>query len=114
VGDGSVALRRALCDHALELLRFMPPSWSVEPSFYTVEGHGSARWRVRDRAAARERRRVLGGLGSEDSLEIDITVRHDAPGERLCCRSERWSSSRLLDAILRERDDGCSGSRGAC
>lgn len=71
----------ALRSHALELLRFTPPSWSVEPSFFTVEGsqvaHARATWHVRDPSAARAR---LGALvdpfagESDGAIEIDITV----------------------------------------
>ncbi|MGH2803862.1 MAG: hypothetical protein ACRDL4_12575 [Thermoleophilaceae bacterium] len=57
---------------------FRPPSWSVEPSFFTLEGdpvvHGSATWRVHDPSAARERLRALGGLRPGGPIEIDITV----------------------------------------
>jgi hypothetical protein len=72
------ALQRALRDYALELMRFTPPSWSVEPSFFTLEGdlaaHGMATWSVRDVPAARERMRALGRLRPGEPLEIDITV----------------------------------------
>lgn len=64
--------------NALELMRFTPPGWSVEPSFFTLEGnpvaHGSAIWEVRDLAAARDRLRGLGGLRPGEPIEIDITV----------------------------------------
>jgi hypothetical protein len=63
--------------HALELMRFIPPSRSAEPSFFTLEGgpvaFASATWQVHDRTAAAERMRDLGGLESDDPLEIDIT-----------------------------------------
>lgn len=63
---------------ALELMRFIPPSRSAEPSFFTLEGDpvafASATWQVHDRAAAAERMRDLGGLESDDPLEIDITA----------------------------------------
>ncbi|MFN2469398.1 MAG: hypothetical protein ABR583_00070 [Gaiellaceae bacterium] len=69
-----LALRR----HALELMRFVPPSRSAEPSFYTLEGDpvvfASATWEVHDAAAAAERMRDLGGLEPDDPLEIDITA----------------------------------------
>ncbi|MGI8632037.1 MAG: SEC-C domain-containing protein [Solirubrobacterales bacterium] len=75
---GQAARARALRSHALELIRFRPPGWSVEPSFFTVEGdplvHGSATWRVHDPAAARKRLRALGGLRPAEPIEIDITV----------------------------------------
>jgi len=75
---GQGTMSRALRSHAGELIRFRPPSWSVEPSFFTLEGdpvvHGSATWRVHDPAAARERLRALGGLGPGKPVEIDITV----------------------------------------
>lgn len=72
------ALSRALRSHALELMRFRPSSWSVERSFFTLEGdpvaHGAATWRVHDPAAARERLRALGGLHPGEPVEVDITV----------------------------------------
>lgn len=75
------ALRRALRAHALELLRFVPPSWSAEPSYFTPEGdplaHGTATWHVDDPAAAGERLRELGGLAPGEPLEIDITARRE-------------------------------------
>ncbi len=78
--DGAAHLFRA---HALELMRYRPPRWDVEPSFFTVEGdpivQGSATWSVRDLRKARERFRVLGRLAPHDALEMDIT----APRERL-------------------------------
>jgi hypothetical protein len=64
--------------HALELMRFIPPSRSAQPSFFTLEGDpvafAAATWQVHDRAAAAERMRDLGGLDSDDPLEIDITA----------------------------------------
>jgi hypothetical protein len=76
------ALTRALRDNALELMRFTPPGWSVQPSFFTLEGdpvaHSSAIWEVRDLAAARDRLRGLGGLRPGEPIEIDITVPRDA------------------------------------
>ena len=64
--------------HALELMRFIPPSRSAEPSFFTLEGDpvafASATWEVRDAAAAAERMRDLGGLLPDDPVEIDITA----------------------------------------
>ncbi|MGH2954082.1 MAG: SEC-C domain-containing protein [Solirubrobacterales bacterium] len=75
--DGA-ARSRALRGHALQLMRFRPPSWSVEPSFFTLEGnpvaHGSATWRVDDPAAVRERLRALGGLRPSEPIEVDITA----------------------------------------
>ncbi len=72
----------AVGDGALELMRFVPPRWSVEPSFFTLEGglvaQGRATWRVRDAAAARDRLRTLGRLEPGEPLEIDITVVRDA------------------------------------
>jgi hypothetical protein len=69
--------------HALELMRYWPPRWDVEPSFFTVEGdpivQGSATWSVRDIRRARERFRLLGRLAPHDPLEMDIT----APRDRL-------------------------------
>ncbi len=68
-------------DHALDLMRFRPPSWDVEPSFFTVEGdpvvEGSAVWSVRDAPGVRERFCALGGLAPDDPLEIDITAKRD-------------------------------------
>ena len=64
--------------HALELMRFLPPSRSAEPSFFTLEGDpvafASATWEVRDVAAAAERMRELAGLLPDDRLELDITA----------------------------------------
>ena len=75
--DRSLALR----SHALQLMRFTPSSWSVEPSFFTLEGDrvalGSATWEVRDPAAARERLRALGGLSPGEPLELSVTVARD-------------------------------------
>ena len=69
--------------HALELMRYRPPRWDVEPSFFTVEGdpivQGSATWSVRDLRRVRERFRILGRLAPDDPLEMDIT----AAGDRL-------------------------------
>lgn len=75
-------LSRALRSHALELLRFTPPGWSVEPSFFTLEGDpvafGSATWHVRDPGVASDRLRALGGLAADEPLEVDITVAREA------------------------------------
>lgn len=72
---------RVLGDHALELVRFRPPSWDVQPSFFTIEGdpivEGGASWRVRDARKARERFRALGGLDTGDPLEMGITGKRD-------------------------------------
>jgi hypothetical protein len=72
------ALALAFRRHALELLRFVPPSRSAEPSFYTLEGDpivlASATWKVHDIAAVAERMRDLGGLEPDDPLEVDITA----------------------------------------
>jgi hypothetical protein len=80
--DDEAALTRAFHCHALELMRFRPPGWSVEPSFFTLEGdpvaQGSATWEVRDLAAVRARLRDLGGLGPDEPIEVDITVPRDA------------------------------------
>ena len=82
-GEGAEGseMSRALRRHALELMLFTPRSWSVEPSFFTPEGdpvaHGSARWRVRDLPAARRRLRALGGLASDEPIEVDTTVPRD-------------------------------------
>lgn len=77
----SAALRRG----ALDLMRFKPPSWSVKPSFFTLEGNpvaeARATWRVRDRAAAGARIGALAGLAAgepEDLDEIDICVPREA------------------------------------
>lgn len=68
---------------ALELMRFTPPGWSVERSFFTLEGdpvaHGQATWRLRDLAVTRARLRALGGLSADEPLEVSIT----APREML-------------------------------
>ena len=64
--------------HALELMRFMPPSRSAEPSFFTLEGDpvvfaigdlGRAR-RCRRRREVPRARRVAPG----EPLELDITA----------------------------------------
>lgn len=72
------ALALAFRRHALELMRFIPPSRSAEPSFFTLEGDpvvfASAVWEVRDRAAAAERMRDLGGLLPDDPVEVDVTA----------------------------------------
>lgn len=81
VSPDGPALWQALRDNALELLRFTPPSWSVEPTFFTVEGdlvaHCTATWSVRDPPAARDRMRALGRLRPGEPLEIGITVARD-------------------------------------
>ncbi|MFI4990697.1 MAG: SEC-C domain-containing protein [Solirubrobacterales bacterium] len=80
MGDRAAHVFRA---HALELMRYRPPRWDVEPSFFTVEGdpivQSSATWSVRDLREVRERFRVLGRLAPHDPLEMDIT----APRDRL-------------------------------
>jgi len=72
------ALASTFRRHALELMRFLPPSRSAEPSFFTLEGDpvafASAIWAVHDTAAAVERMRDLGGLLPDDPLELDITA----------------------------------------
>jgi hypothetical protein len=70
-----------LRDNALDLMLFRPPSWDVEPSFFTIEGNriveGRATLRVRDVRKARERFRALGRLDEKEPLEMDITRRRD-------------------------------------
>jgi hypothetical protein len=65
--------------HALALMRFIPPSRSAEPSFFTLEGDpvvfASATWVMRDSVAAAERMRELGGLEPDDPPEMDITAK---------------------------------------
>ncbi len=65
------ALASAFRRHALELMRFLPPSRSAEPSFFTLEGDpvafASATWEVHDLAAATKRMRDLGALLPDDS-----------------------------------------------
>lgn len=80
-GDGTeegADLTAAFTDGALELMRFRPPSWDVEPSYFTPEGdplaHCQATWRVREPVPARKRIRALGGLAPGDPCEIEITV----------------------------------------
>src|SRR6266540_719005 len=74
--DLSLALR----SHALELMRFTPPGWSVEPTFFTLEGDPvafcSATWQVRDPVAAGDRLRAL-GLPPHEPLEVDLTELSD-------------------------------------
>ncbi len=85
VGDSFSSMRDRAAHvfraHALELMRYRPPRWDVEPSFFTVEGdpivQGSATWSVRDLRGVRERFRVLGRLASHDPLEMDITAARD-------------------------------------
>jgi Protein of unknown function (DUF2384). len=63
---------------ALELMRFTPPGWSVERSFFTLEGdpvaHGRATWRLRDLVVTRARLRAFGGLSADEPLEVSITA----------------------------------------
>ncbi len=72
--DRAATFRR----HALELMRFMPASWSAKPSFFTLEGDpvafATATWRVRDLAAVTEKLRGLGDLLPDEPLELDITA----------------------------------------
>ena len=79
---GEAATAQALRSHALALMRFRPPSWDVEPSFFTLEGdpvaEASATWTVRDVRSARAKLRTLGGLNPGDSLEVDVTVPRQA------------------------------------
>jgi hypothetical protein len=81
IRDGAADVFRA---HALELMRYRPPRWDVEPSFFTVEGdpivQGSAIWNVRDLRKVRERFRALGRLAPHDPLEMDITAPRDRLG----------------------------------
>lgn len=81
-GTDDAGLCSVLRSHALELMRFTPQSWDVEPSFFTLEGDpvafGSAIWQVRDPEAAGERLRALGGLARGEALEVDITVAREA------------------------------------
>ena len=78
---GHVDLSAAFRDGALELMRFRPPSWDVEPSFFTPEGdpmaHCQVRWRVSKPALACERIRAFGGLAPGDPLEVEITIRRN-------------------------------------
>lgn len=73
-GDGAWHVLRG---YALELMRFRPSSWEVEPSFFTLEGdpivEGCATWGVLDSARVRERFRALGGLAPDERLEMDLT-----------------------------------------
>jgi hypothetical protein len=72
------ALASTFRRHALQLMRFLPPSRNAGPSFFTPEGDpvafASAIWAVHDIAAAVERMRDLGGLLPGDPLELDITA----------------------------------------
>lgn len=77
IGNASRVLR----DHALDLMRFRPPGWGVEASFFTIEGdpivEGRATLRVRDARKARERFCALGGLDGKEPLEMDVTRRRE-------------------------------------
>jgi hypothetical protein len=92
----AAVLSRTLREHALQLARFVPPAWKVEPSFHTLEGdpvaHGSATWRIHDLAAVSDLLRRLGGLRDDDVLEIDIT----APREQLVRRRPELPSGALV------------------
>ncbi len=94
--DSAAQMFRA---HALDLMRFRPPSWDVEPSFFTVEGdpvvEGSAVWSVRNAPGARERFRALGGLAPDDPLEIDITAKRD---QLVAGRAELPRGALVIDA----------------
>lgn len=72
------ALASTFRRHALGLMRFIPPSRSVEPSFFTLEGDpvafASAIWEMHDIAAVAETIRDLGALLPDDPVEIDITA----------------------------------------
>ena len=76
------ALACAFRRHALELMRFLPPSRSAEPSFFTLEGDpvafASAIWAAHDIAAAVARMRELGALRPDDPVELDITAERAA------------------------------------
>lgn len=76
------ALASTFRRHALELMRFRPPSRSAEPSFFTLEGDpvafASAIWEVHDVAAAVSRMRELGALRPGDPVELDITAERAA------------------------------------
>lgn len=80
--DGA-AVSAAFRRDALELIRFTPPGWSVERSFFTLEGdpvaHCQATWRLRDLAVTRARLRAFGDLSADEPLEVAIT----APREML-------------------------------
>lgn len=81
-GVDEPSLSAALRGHALELLRFTPARCSAEPSFFTLEGDpvafASATWRVAHRYAVEARLRAVGGLRSDEPIEIDITAPRDA------------------------------------
>ena len=109
VGDSVASMRDRVADvfrdHALELMRYRPPRWDVEPSFFTVEGdpivQGSATWSVRDLRGVRERFRVLGRLASHDPLEMDIT----APRDRLVTeRPELPDGAIVVEASVGDLD----------
>src|SRR2546428_1684690 len=76
------ALAATFRRHALELMRFRPPSRSAEPSFFTLEGDpvafASAIWEVHDIAAAVARMRELGALRPDDPVELNITAERAA------------------------------------
>lgn len=76
------ALASTFRRHALELMRFRPPSRSAEPSFFTLEGDpvafASAIWEGHDVAAAVSRMRELGALRPGDPVELDITAERAA------------------------------------
>ena len=80
VGESSRV--RAFRLHALSLMRFRPPSWSAEPTFFTLEGDPvascTALWRVRDPNTVTDMLRALGDLAPGESTEIDITVSRDS------------------------------------
>lgn len=68
--------------HALSLMRFKPPSWSAEPTFFTLEGDPvafcTALWRVHDPDRVTDMLRTFGDLAPGESVEIDITVSRDS------------------------------------
>jgi len=72
--DLSVAFK----DGALELMHFRPPSWNLQPSFFTPEGDPmsfcQATWRLHKPALARDRIHAFGELLPDDPLGMQITV----------------------------------------
>lgn len=82
---GERGLEATLRRGALELMRFKPKRWSVEPSFFTLEGDpmatARARWRLRDRDAVRVRFAALPGAWADpraDLYEVEIAVPREA------------------------------------
>ncbi len=64
--------------YALDLMRFVPASWTAEPSFFTLEGDpvafATATWRVHELTALAEKLRGFGDLLPNEPVELDITV----------------------------------------